>query len=97
MVSSVAAYGLRRTPLLRIVNGDDSAIFRFFLSLVTVTFELDIRTLARFLYTGIVHLTAKFHHPTFNRSEVYRADKQTDRQRDAAENVHLASLRYARG
>jgi len=25
-----------------------------------------------------VHLIAKFHHPTFNRSEVKRTDKQTD-------------------
>jgi len=33
-----------------------------------LTFDLDIRTRARFLYN--VPLTAKFHHPTFNRSEV---------------------------
>jgi len=30
--------------LLCIVNGDDSTLFRFFLSLVTLTFDLDIQT-----------------------------------------------------
>ena len=40
-----------------------------FLSLVTLTFDLDIRTRVRFLYNS-VHLTANLHHPTFNRSEV---------------------------
>ena len=51
-----AAYGLVTAhALLCIVNGDDSAVFRFFLSLVTLTFELgqDVCTL---------HLTAKFDH-----------------------------------
>ena len=44
-----------------------------------------------FLYSATAHLTAKFHHPTFNRSEVIvRANKQTD----AAENIHLAPIRY---
>jgi len=60
MVSSVAAYayGLATAhALLCIVNGDDSAVFRF-LSLVTLTFELgrDFCTL---------YLTAKFGRPTF--------------------------------
>ena len=54
--------------LLCIVNGDDSAVFRFFvpgdldLWPMTLTFEL-----RRELFT--THLTAKFHRPTFNRSE----------------------------
>jgi len=41
------------------------------------------------------HVIAKFHHPTFNRSELgsYHVDKQTD----AAENIHLAPLWYAGG
>ena len=38
-----------------------------------------------------VHLSAKFHHPTFNRSEVIVL---TNKQTDAAENIHLAPLRY---
>jgi len=38
-----------------------------------------------------MHLTAKLHHATFNRSGSYHADKQTD----AAENIHLAPLCYA--
>jgi len=48
-----------------------------------------------------MHLTAKFHRPTFNRSEVIVLDKQTstqtDKLTDAPENIHLASLRYAGG
>jgi len=42
-----------------------------------------------------MHLTAKFHHPTFNRSEaIVFTDKLTNEQTDAAENIHLA-IRYA--
>jgi len=46
-----------------------------------------------------VHLTAKFHHATFNRSEaIVLTKKQTDKQTDAAENMdHLAPLCYAGG
>jgi len=45
-----------------------------------------------------VHLIAKFHHPTFNRSEVIvLTNRQTDKQTDAAENIHLAPLCYAGG
>jgi len=51
-----------------------------------------------------MHLTAKFHHPMFNHSEgIVRTNKQTnkhiDKQTDAVENIHLASLRvrYAGG
>jgi len=39
------------------------------------------------MYT--VRLTAKFHHPMFSRSEVIVL---TDKQTDAAENIHLAPL-----
>ena len=54
---------------------------------LTMTFELgrDICT---------TYLTAKFDHPTFSRSEVIL---QTNEQTDAAENMHLASLRYSGG
>jgi len=38
-----------------------------------------------------MHLTSKFHHPTFNRLEVIVL---TNKQTDAAENIHLAPLRY---
>ena len=48
-----------------------------------------------------MHLTAKFHHRTFNRTEVIMLTKQTDKltnkQTDAAENIHLAPLCYAGG
>jgi len=46
-----------------------------------------------------MHLTAKFHHPTFSRSELscWQTDKLTNKQTDAAENIHLAPLRYAGG
>jgi len=43
-------------------------------------------------------LTAKFHYPTFSRSEVIVwTNKQTDKQTDAAENIHLSPLCYAGG
>jgi len=36
-----------------------------------------------------MHLTIKFHHPTFNSSEVIvLTNKQTNLQTDAAENIH---------
>ena len=63
---------------------DDSRIkcrtFSFFLSLVTLTFTLE---LGRDFCT--MHLTTKFHHPTFNRSEVVmftnkRTNWQTNRR-----------------
>ena len=41
-----------------------------------------------------VHLTAKFHHPTFNRSDVIVV---TNKQTPLHENVHLAPLCYASG
>ena len=45
-----------------------------------------------------MHLTAKFHHPTFNRSEVIvLTNKQTNWQTDAVGNIHLAPLCYAGG
>ena len=89
MVSSVAVCCVRPTAhaLLCIVNGDDSAVFVFFvpgdleLWPLTLTFEFgrDFCTM---------HLTAKFHRPTFNRSEVIVLTKnfkltnwQTNRRR----------------
>ena len=62
-----------RIALSCIANGDDSAVFCFFLFLLTwpVTFELwrDFCT---------TYLTAKFDDPTFSRSEVIvRTNKQT--------------------
>jgi len=48
------------------------------------------------LYNARNHQFAKFHHPTFNRSEVILlTDKQTNK--DAAENIPLAPLCYAGG
>jgi len=45
-----------------------------------------------------MHLTAKFHHPTFNRTEInVQTNWHKDKQADATENIHLASLRYAGG
>jgi len=76
MVSSVAALCVRRMAhaLLCVVNGDDSAVFRF-LSLVTLTFELgrDFCTM---------HLTAEFHHYAFNRSEVIVLTNKQARKKD---------------
>jgi len=92
--SQYTAYSAR-VALPCIVSGDDSAVFRFFvpgdLDLWPPKFELrrDFCT---------VHLTAKFHHHTFNRSEiVVQTNKRTDKQTDAAENILLISLRYAGG
>jgi len=96
VVSFVAACCVRPTAhaLLCIVNGDDSASFSFvcpwwsFWSL-TLTFEL-----GRNFCT--MHLTAKFHHPMLNHSEAI-VRTETNWQTDAAENIDLASLRYAGG
>jgi len=41
-----------------------------------------------------MHLTAKFHHPTFNRLEIIVL---TNKQTDTAENIHLAPLCSADG
>jgi len=54
-----------------------------------LTFDLDIRTRARFLYNAP---NAKFHHPTLNRLEVRG---RTNKQTDATENIDVTSLRYA--
>jgi len=56
-------------------------------------YDPQIRTLVGFLYSAL-HVTAKFHHPTFNRLEVIMS---TDKQTDAAENIHLTLLCYAGG
>jgi len=92
----LAAYGLDTAhALLCIVNGNDSAVFRF-LSLpgdlglwhMTLTFELG----RNFCTT---YLTANFNHPMFSRSElIVQTNKQTNKRRW---NIHLASLRYAGG
>jgi len=94
MASSVASCCVRPIAtahaLLCIVNEDDSAVFRF-LSLVTLTFDLwrDFCTM---------YLTAKFDRPTFSRSGVIvRTNIYTEKQTGAAENIHLASIRYAGG
>jgi len=46
-----------------------------------------------------MYLTAKFDRPPFSRSEVIVPEKHTgnDKQTNAAENIHLASLHYAGG
>jgi len=48
-----------------------------------------------------MHLTAKFHYPTFSRSEVIvRTNKHTDKQTNRRRWKHplrFASLRYAGG
>jgi len=60
-----------------------------FLSLVTLTLEH-----GRHFWT--VHLTTKFHHRTLHRSEVIVCvNKLTNKQTDAAENMHRAVLCYA--
>jgi len=49
-----------------------------------------------------MYLTAKFDRPTFSRSKVivrtnWQTNKHTDKQTDAAENIHRAPLSYAGG
>jgi len=61
-----------------------------FLSPITLTFDLDIRTRVRLLYNAPNHQVSSSYVESFGS---YRADKQTD----AAENVHFGSLRYAGG
>jgi len=56
-----------------------------------LTFDLDMRTRARFLYNAP---NCKFHRCTFNRSEVIAL---TNKQTDVAENIHLTPLCYAGG
>jgi len=102
MVSSVAACCVRPTAhaVLCIVNGMTQYFFVFVpgdrdLSPLTLTFELGRDSCT-------THLTAKFHRPTFSHSEVIvrtnkHTDKLTNKQTDAAENIHLASLCYVGG
>jgi len=53
---------------------------------VTLTFELGLDFCT-------MHLTAKFHHPMLNCSEVIvQTNKHTDKQTDATENMHLIPL-----
>jgi len=45
-----------------------------------------------------MHVPTKFHHPTFNRSQVIvLTNKQIHRRGDSAENSQFAPLRYASG
>jgi len=81
-----AAYGIRCMPYDALSMGWLSR-FSFFCPWwpwpLILTFEL-----GRDFCT--VHLTAKFHHPIFNRSEVIMlTNKQTNWQTDATENIHL--------
>jgi len=94
MVSAAAyaAYGAVVHALLCIINEDDSAVFRF-CTRVTFTFDLVIRTRARFLYN--VPLTANFRHPTFNRSEVIVQIKHTDKQTNRHRWKHHCAPLYA--
>jgi len=74
-----------REPLLT-----KCSTFSFFLSLTTLTFDHEIRTRRDFC---TVHLTANFHPPTFNRSEVIvLTNKLTNKQTPLKTST---SLRYA--
>ena len=90
MESSAAVCSVRPTAHASPCQWGWLSIFSFFLSPVTLTFEL-----GRYFCT--MHLTAEFHIIRLIVRKSYRADKQTQRQTDAAENIHLASLRYAGG
>jgi len=94
MVSSVAAYDLAMAhTLLCIVSGDDPAVFCF-MSLVTLTFDLDLgpfnlgEIFGRDFCTK--YLTAKFDHPAFSCSKL--SCGQTNKQ---AHTLTNNSLRYA--
>ena len=71
------------------VSGDDSAFFRFFLCLVTLTFDLDIRTQARFLYSAPNHQVSSSYVESLGS---YHANKQTNR-RHWKHPPHFAALR----
>jgi len=94
-----AAYGVGRTPFYALSIGWLSS-FSFF-----VPGDLDLWPLTLTFEVGrdfcTLHLTAKFHHLTFNRSEVIlltnRQNWKINKQTDAAENIHLAPLCYAVG
>ena len=54
--------------------------------------DTQFRIWARFC---TMHLATKFHHPTFNRLEVIvLTNKQTHKQSDVTENIHIALLCY---
>jgi len=70
--------------------------FLFFLSLVTLTFNLDIRTRRDFCR---MHLTAKFHHPTFNSCNLscWQTNKQTDKMTNRCRWKHPPRSAMLRG
>jgi len=60
---------------------------------LTLTFEF-----WRDFCTVQAYLTDKFDRPTFSRSKVIvRTNKRTNKQTDAAENIHLAQSCYGGG
>ena len=76
--SAAAARCLQPAHTIRTHPGVSAALSAF-LSLVTLTCDLDIHTRRDFCTT---HLTAKFHRPMFNRSEVIvLTNKLTNRRR----------------
>jgi len=88
-----------RIALACIVNGDDSAFFRYFLSPVTLIFDLWPPNSNWGKKFCTMHLTAKFHRPTFNRSKVIgRTNRQTHRQTDKQTPLKTSTLlRYSGG
>jgi len=85
--------------LLCIVSGDDSAVFRFFCPWWhwPLTFDLDFRTRERFLYSVANRQvwSSRLVVRKLSCGQTYwLTDKHTDsdKQTDAVENIHLASL-----
>jgi len=91
MDSSAAAYGLHRTRRLAMHCQRGWLSICLFCPRWPWPFTLKFK-LGRDFCT--MHLIAKFHHTTFNCSEVIVL---TNKQTDAAENIHLAPLCYAGG
>ena len=98
MDSSAAACSVRSTehasPYHALSIGMTEHFFRFSVP-VTLVFDLDVRTRARFLYSAPNRQVSSSYVSPFGS---YRAGKkQTDKQTDAGENIHLAPLCYAGG
>jgi len=96
MVSSVAACWLRPSydarPTTHCQRVWLSSYFLFFLSLVPLTSDLGLGTQTRFLYSVPNRQIWLSYVYSFGS---YRADNQTNKHADAAENIHRAPLRYA--